>query len=46
MLTASEDDVPADIREEDTNQRERPVDVDVQRSAVGNAVHDANACPF
>jgi hypothetical protein len=46
MLTACQENVSARIREENTDQRERPIDIDIERSGVGNSVHDANSCPF
>src|SRR5688572_29961185 len=46
MLSAGQDNVSTRIRKENADQRERPIDIDVERSSVGNPVHDANTCPF
>jgi hypothetical protein len=46
MFAAWQENVSAGVTEDNANERERPVDIDVQGSGVGNAVKNANSCPF
>src|SRR5215216_7943940 len=45
MLAASKHNVSARVREANAYQRKRPIDIDVERTSIGNAVHDADPCP-
>jgi hypothetical protein len=46
MFATCQENVSAGVTEDNANERERSVDVNVQGSCVGNAVKNANPCPF